>query len=65
MANVKCVVNHPKLYLSANGKLQHVPRGTVVTLSQEQAARMAGKVSEAPKAKEVVSGDAKSEAKEK
>ena len=30
-----CEVVHPKLYLSVGGKLQHVPEGTQLDLSQK------------------------------
>lgn len=36
-------VAHPKLYLSVNGKLQHVPQGTPIVLSKERAEKAGNK----------------------
>ena len=44
MSNIKCVVNHPNLFLAVAGSLQRVPQGTHVTLSQDQAKRLGKKV---------------------
>lgn len=38
------VVNHRRLYLAVGGQLQHVPAGTEVAMSNEQAKRLGGKV---------------------
>ncbi len=40
----KCVVVHPKLHLMTNGKLTHIAKGTVLTLTAEQEARLGSKV---------------------
>lgn len=37
-------VVHPKLYMAVEGKLQHVPEGTPLILSEDQATSLGGKV---------------------
>lgn len=46
MATVKRIVTHPRFYMKMGGKLQHVPKGTELTLSEEQAARMRTKLAD-------------------
>lgn len=36
MANVKKIVNHDRLYMSVNGKLKHIKRGTAISVSEKQ-----------------------------
>jgi negative regulator of genetic competence, sporulation and motility len=38
------IVAHPKLYLSVGGKLQHVKKGTEVTVTKSQAEEMGDKL---------------------
>lgn len=38
------VVDHKKLYLAVGGKLQHVPKGTKVTITESQAAKLGSKL---------------------
>lgn len=38
------VVDHKRLYLSVGGKLKHVPQGTPLTLSTEQAEKLGKRV---------------------
>lgn len=38
------IVKHPKLHLAVGGKLQHVPAGTPVTLSEKVATGLGKKV---------------------
>ena len=39
------VVEHAKMYMAVNGKLQHVVKGTQLALSADQAKRLGAKVS--------------------
>jgi len=41
---VKVIVSHPRLFLSVKGKLQHVEKGTELTLTAEQAKKLGSKV---------------------
>ena len=41
---VKREVAHPKLYLRVGGKLQHVKKGTQLTVTEGQAARLGAKL---------------------
>ena len=42
--NATHTVAHPKLFLSVGGKLQHVPKGSSVSLSDAVAKGLGGKV---------------------
>jgi hypothetical protein len=42
--SVKATVVHPKLYMVANGKLQHVEKGTELVLSEDQAKKLSSKI---------------------
>lgn len=53
MANVKRIVAHPKLYLRVEGKLQHIPKGTELTLTKEQAESLGAKVLDPKEAKKL------------
>lgn len=50
---VKMVVNHPKLYLTVKGAKQHVPMGSTVTVTEDQAERLDNKLLTAKEAKAV------------
>lgn len=43
---VKRVVTHPKLFMKVEGKLQHVPQGTELTLTDSQADALADKTAD-------------------
>lgn len=68
MANKKAThtVVHPKLYLAVEGKLQHVPAGTGISLTTGQAKKAGNKVVSISASKTVeISTDAKAEAEAK
>lgn len=68
MANKKAThtVVHPKLYLAVEGKLQHVPQGTGISLTAGQAEKAGNKVISISASKTVEVGtDADAEAKAK
>ena len=54
---VKRIVNHPKLYLAVGGKLQHVPKGTVLTIVQSQAKKLGAKLVDPGEVKSVAVDD--------
>lgn len=39
MAKVKCVVNHPNLHLGVAGKLQQMPKDSVIEVEEKHVAR--------------------------
>lgn len=47
----KRIVRHPKLYLAVAGALQHVPKGTEVTVTDEQIKRLGKKLEDPAQAK--------------
>ena len=48
------VVTHPSLYLAVAGAMQHIEKGTELTLTNAQAEAMAGKVEKIAIAKKLV-----------
>ena len=45
-AKLKRIVAHPKLYLAVGGVLHLVPKGTEITVTEEQAKRLGKKLSD-------------------
>jgi len=45
---VKRIVTHPKLRMSNGGKLQHIPAGTEISLTEEQLKGRLGKMTRDP-----------------
>jgi len=50
---VKVIVSHPRLFLSVKGKLQHVEKGTELTLTPEQVESLGSKVCDPAQAKKL------------
>ena len=50
---VKRIVAHPKLYMRVDGKLQHIPKGTELTLTEGKAKDMGAKVLDPKEAKKL------------
>lgn len=50
---VKRTVVHPKLYLRVDGKLQHVKKGTEVTITKEQCENLGAKLADPAKQKKL------------
>lgn len=56
MANVKRIVAHPKLYLRVEGKLQHIPKGTEVTVTKDQCEKLGARLMDPAEAKKLKGG---------
>jgi len=54
MANVKRVVAHKKLYLAVKGKLELIPEGSEIVISQEQYEELSQKLVTPKESKKVI-----------
>ena len=53
---MKRIVAHPKLYMSVDGKLEHIPKGTEVTVTKAQCGSLGKKLMDPEEAKKLKDG---------